>query len=186
MRSVATITSAGLDPSSIEAFGSAARNIALALGRDTTDSLDRLTRGVTKLEPELLDELGLFIRVDEAAEKYALSIGKAASQLTSFEKRLAFQNATLEQAKEKYGSIGESIDVNPYDKLAAALQDLAKIIGSGLNTVLAPLIGYLATSPTALAAGIALLGGKVLQSAIGALVRFDTTAENATKNQKKA
>ena len=185
MRSTVAITSAGLDPSSIEAFGSAARNIALALGRDTTDSLDRLTRGVTKLEPELLDELGLFIRVDEAAEKYALTIGKAASQLTSFEKRLAFQNATLEQAKEKYGSIGESIDVNPYDKLAAALQDLAKIIGSGLNTVLAPLIGYLATSPTALAAGIALLGGKVLQSAIGALVRFDTTAENATKNQKK-
>ena len=87
MRSTALITSAGLDPSSVEEFGLAAKNASLALGRDTAESLERFTRGVTKLEPELLDELGLFVRVDQAAEEYARSIGKSASELTNFEKR---------------------------------------------------------------------------------------------------
>ena len=38
------------------------------------DSLDRIFRGAIKLEPELLDEIGLFVRVDEASEKYAQTI----------------------------------------------------------------------------------------------------------------
>ena len=48
MRSVATITSAGLDPSSIVEFGEAAANASKALGRGLEDTLDRITRGVTK------------------------------------------------------------------------------------------------------------------------------------------
>ena len=104
MRSTALITSAGLDASSVEEFGKAAKNASLALGRDTAESLERFTRGVTKLEPELLDELGLFVRVDDAAEKYARSIGKSAGELTNFEKRQAFANAALTQADEKFGA----------------------------------------------------------------------------------
>ena len=105
MRSTALITSAGLDASSVEEFGKAAKNASLALGRDTAESLERFTRGVTKLEPELLDELGLFVRVDDAAEKYARSIGKSAGELTNFEKRQAFANEALDQANQKYGAL---------------------------------------------------------------------------------
>ena len=71
MRSTAMITSAGLDPSLIEDFGEAAKNASIALGRNTQDSLERFTRGVTKLEPELLDELGIFVKLDEAYDQYA-------------------------------------------------------------------------------------------------------------------
>ena len=55
MRATSMITSAGLDPSMVEQFGAAAQKAAVALGRNTQDSLERFTRGVTKLEPELLD-----------------------------------------------------------------------------------------------------------------------------------
>ena len=42
--------------------------------------LERFTRGVTKLEPELLDELGIFVKLDEAYEQYAIALN--VNQLT--------------------------------------------------------------------------------------------------------
>ena len=52
-------TAAGLSPEQLEKLGSAAKTVSIALGRDVTDSFNRLVRGVTKAEPELLDELGI-------------------------------------------------------------------------------------------------------------------------------
>ena len=49
-------TAAGLTAGQLTALGSAAKNASFALGRDLTDSFNRLVRGVTKAEPELLDE----------------------------------------------------------------------------------------------------------------------------------
>ena len=90
MRATALATSAGFDSSSIERLGDVARKASIALGRDTADSLNRLTKGAIKLEPELLDELGIMVRLDEATETYARGLGKTANQLTLFEKRQAF------------------------------------------------------------------------------------------------
>ena len=75
------ITSAGLDPSSVEEFGLAAKML-LSLLAETLQSLRAIYCGVTK-PTELLDELGLFVRVDQAAEEYARSIGKSANLQTS-------------------------------------------------------------------------------------------------------
>ena len=185
MRSTAQIVSAGLDPSSIEEFGEAARNISVALGRNVTDSLDRLTRGISKLEPELLDELGLFVRVDEAVEKYAQSLGKSAGELTNFERRIAFQNETLSQAEEKFGAIGDRVDVSPYDKLAASLTDLAKTVTTFISVAIEPLVSYLAMSPVALLGVVGALGGKVVAQAVSALIPFNVNLASLGKLQKK-
>ena len=48
-------------PSEPGELAEVAKNAAGALGRDVNDALDRLTRGVTKLEPELLDEIGIMV-----------------------------------------------------------------------------------------------------------------------------
>ena len=50
-----------------------ARGASLALGRDLADALDRLTRGAIKLEPEILDELGIMVRLDDAVETLCCS-----------------------------------------------------------------------------------------------------------------
>jgi len=185
MRSTAQIVSAGLDPSSIEEFGEAARNISVALGRNVTDSLDRLTRGISKLEPELLDELGLFVRVDEAVEKYAQSLGKSAGELTNFERRIAFQNEALSQAEEKFGAIGDRVDVSPYDKLAASLTDLAKTVTTFISVAIEPLVSFLAMSPVALLGVVGALGGKVVAQAVSALIPFNVNLASLGKLQKK-
>ena len=60
---------------------------------------------MSKLEPELLDELGIFTRIEPAAEAYAASIGKVASSLTAFEKRQAFANAAITEGNNKFGDV---------------------------------------------------------------------------------
>ena len=69
------------------------------------DSVDRLFRGVAKLEPEILDELGIMVRLDTAVNKYAAQLGKGATELTDFERRQAFLNETLTQGALKYGDL---------------------------------------------------------------------------------
>jgi hypothetical protein len=149
MRSVALITSAGIDPGSIERFGNVARGAALALGRDTNDAISRLTRGITKLEPELLDELGIMVRLDEASKTYADTIGKSVGELSRYEKSQAFLNATLEEGERKFGAL-EGVEVNVYDKLAASLANLGKEGIGGLANLLEPIVSYLSESPGAL------------------------------------
>ena len=180
MRSTALITSAGLDPSSIQRFGEVARNASVALGRDTADSLARLTRGITKLEPELLDELGIMVRIDEATQSYATSLGKSASDLSQFEKRQAFLNATLEQGEKKFGAIGGEVDTNPYDKLAATFLNLSKVILGLINTAISPLVAFLAASPTALFGVLTVFAGTIVGKMVPA---FSDLKESAEKSQ---
>lgn len=182
MRATSMITSAGLDPSMVEKFGAAAQKAAVALGRNTQDSLERFTRGVTKLEPELLDEIGLFVRVDEAADEYARKLGKTASQLTSFERRQAFANATLEQANEKFGSV--EVDSNPYDRLASAFADLSKTGLNLLNSVLTPILELLAGSTTALVGAMALFASTISGQLVGSLASYADKARDIADANK--
>ena len=69
-------TAAGLSPDQLNRLGKAAKNTSIALGRDLGDSFDRLIRGVTKAEPELLDELGIILRLETAKKNYAEQIRK--------------------------------------------------------------------------------------------------------------
>ena len=54
---------------------------------------------------EILDELGIIVRLDQAALDYATSLGKTANQLSQFEKVQAFVNATITQGLTKYQKI---------------------------------------------------------------------------------
>lgn len=182
MRSTAMITSAGFDSSTVAEIGSAAQKAAQALGRNTQESIERFTRGLTKMEPELLDELGLFVRVDEAAEEYARKLGKSASQLTNFEKRQAFANATLEQAREKFGQI--ELDANPYDKLAASFADLSKAGLNLLNKILIPIVSIFAKSTLALTGALALFASTISTQLIGGLSTYAEKAREAALQQR--
>ena len=179
MRSVALITSAGIDPGSIERFGNVARGAATALGRDVNDAISRLTRGITKLEPELLDELGIMVRLDEASKAYADSVNKSVSDLTRYEKSQAFLNATLEEGERKFGALAE-VDVNVFDKLSASLANLLKGGLGGLSSMIEPIVGYLASSPTALIGVLAAFGATISGAIVGSLADMAESATNAT------
>ena len=187
MRQVAQITSAGFDTSVIERLGTVATNTSIALGRDVQDSMNRLVKGATKLEPELLDELGIMVRIDEASQKYAQSLGKSASQLTNFEKRQGFMNAVLAEGEQKFGAIGDNVDANPYDRLSATLQELGTTILNFFNTVLGPVAGFFAESKLALAGFIGILSKGIISQALPVLSEMaNATARLAVKTSQQA
>lgn len=108
-QAVAIGTAAGLNAPQLERLGKAASDVSLALGRDVVDSFNRLVRGVTKAEPELLDELGIILRLDPALKQYAAQLGKAKEDLNQFERAQAVTNFVLDQAESKFGKISQVV-----------------------------------------------------------------------------
>jgi len=76
----------GLSPEQLQGFAAGAKNVSVILGRDVTDSFNRLIRGVTKAEPELLDELGIILRLTTATENYAGQLNKSVKDLLYLKK----------------------------------------------------------------------------------------------------
>lgn len=137
--------SAGFNIDQIEQLGSVALKASRALGRDLSDSFQRLTRGAIKLEPELLDELGIFTRIEPAVNAYALSVGKSVSQLTQFERRQAFANQVIKDGNDAFKDIDTSVisTQETFEKLVANFSDLAIIVGSFIADSLVPLAEFL-------------------------------------------
>ena len=175
--------SAGFDTEDLDKLAKVARGASLALGRNLADAFDRLTRGAIKLEPEILDELGIMVRLDDATEKYAASIGKTANELTQFQRQQAFVNAINDQGIKKYGELADAVDVNPYDKLAAAFGDLTKDGLNLLNKVLIPFANLFSASGLSLTGGLILFGSTILTTMIPALGNMaKNTAEAAERS----
>jgi hypothetical protein len=135
MRSTALAISAGFRSDQLIQLTKVAKGASIALGRDMGDAMDRLVRGTAKLEPEILDELGIMVRLDDAVRTYADRLGIAAGSLTQFDRRQAFLNATIEQGLQKFEDLSQSVEANPYDKLAASLADLQKSFINGTSAL---------------------------------------------------
>lgn len=178
-------TAAGLDAEQLERLGKAAKNVSLALGRDVTDSFNRLIRGTTKAEPELLDELGIILRLEPALKKYALAIGKNAKELTQFERSQAIANEVLEQSERKYGRIADLMDENAFavNKFAKSFDDLLNsvklIIAKGLN----PIVGFLSNNVAALAGLLLLLAVPIVKAIIPNLQDWEKQAKKTVSVQ---
>ena len=142
MKTAALSVSAGFGVREMEGLTRVAKGASQALGRDMGDALDRLTRGAIKLEPEILDELGIMVRLDDATESYAATLGKSAAQLTRFERQQAFMNAIITEGEMKFGAIADAIEPNIYDQLAATFADLAKDVINFVNGPLTIMIRY--------------------------------------------
>ena len=161
-QSAAIGRAAGLSATQLSRLGTLAKNASIALGRDLTDSFNRLVRGVTKAEPELLDELGIILRLNTATEKYARTIGKSATQLNIFEKTQAVANEVLSQGESKFAEF--NTELNKFNKLAVAFDDLINQIKGGLSGVAEFIATGLSKNIFALAGAFALLGSGIIQA----------------------
>lgn len=163
-------SAAGLNSDQILKMGEVAKKASQALGVNMTDAMSRLSRGISKLEPELLDELGIYTKLDKATNDYARSVGKTASSLTDFEKRQAFANAVLKEGTDKFSNI--KLDANPYDRLLATMKDVGQAGLELVNKVFGPIAEYLSKSPTALTAVFAGIATLLLSKALPAIANF--------------
>jgi len=181
MRALAVGVSAGFSESQMEGLTKVAKGASLALGRDMTDALDRLVRGAAKLEPEILDELGIMVRLDDATENYAATLGVAADDLTQFERRMAFTNAIIEQGEAKFGALSASVASNPFNQLAATFDDLVKGGMNFINLVVGPIAGFLAGNMAALIATMGVLGTGVINMMVPALTQAGAASADLAK-----
>lgn len=182
MEATAQGSAAGLTGKQMEQMTLVAKKASQALGRDMGDALSRLSRGITKIEPELIDELGIMVKVDRATQDYARTIGKTVTSLTDFERRQAYANAALKEGLDKFGGI--EIDANPFTKLQAGFINLLYSGGELLNKVLGPIAKMLGESPLALGAVMAGITTMLVSKAIPALSNWRNQLEETAKFDK--
>ena len=162
LRSSAQVFSAGFNEKQLDRVGKAANDVSFALGRNMTDAMDRLVRGTIKLEPELLDELGLMTRLGESTAAYAASVNKSEAAVTTAEKRMAFFNAVLTEAETKFGGLSEEAgNLKNLDILAASFSDLTKEVLNFINLAALPLAKLMSNSPGALLGGALLFASTI-------------------------
>ena len=182
MRAVAVGTSAGFSDAQLVGLTEVAKGASLALGRNMPDAIDRLIRGAAKLEPEILDELGIMVRLDDATTDYARTMGKTVKQLTSFERRMAFTNAIIEQGQQKFAAIAAEMEASGYSKLSASFSDLTKQGIELLNSFLKPVINFLSNNTAALATVMLAFGASISSTLLSSLSDMAHASAEAGKN----
>ena len=186
-RAAAIGTAAGVSASQLTELATAAKNASFALGRDLTDSFNRLIRGVTKAEPELLDELGIILRLETATEKYARSIGKTREELNAFERTQAVANDVLAQAERKFGAIEELMDPNAaaLNQFTKSFDDLIKSFQVGVIGGLTPILQFLTQNTTALVATLTLLSLPILKAILPSMRAWRDESKLAADESKQ-
>ena len=140
---------------------------------------------MTKAEPELLDELGIVLRLENATRDYAQAVGKARDDLNAFERTQAVFNDVIEQATQKFGRITELMDPDAFalGQLTKEIDDLVLKFQELLIKVLLPMISFFKDNAAALVAAIGLFVTPIISSLLPDL---DTSIAKSSKAQSEA
>ena len=181
-------TAAGLNQEQLVGLAEAAKNASFALGRPLEDSFNRLIRGVTKAEPELLDELGIILRLNPATEEYAQSLGKNVDQLSAFERSQAVANFTLAEAERKFGQISKVIDEDALavQKFMKAFDDLSNSIKIAVVNVITPVLTFLSNNLLALVGTLTIFTAPLVKSVIPDFEAFGKASKKSSRLAQKA
>lgn len=178
--------SAGFNTDQIERLGGVALKASRALGRDLTDAYTRVIRGSAKLETELLDELGIYTRIDPAVRAYASATNKAVSSLTDFERRQAFVNAVITEGERKFKAINTTLPTTSekIEAFGTSIVDAATKIGIFFAEVVAPLAEFLTNN---LAGSFGAVGiAASLVAAKGVEILEDSISKLAERAEQRA
>ena len=112
-----------------------AQRLGNALGRDTAQSVESLVTGIGRQSRLMLDNIGIMVRSGEAYENYARKLGKNADDLTDLEKKQAFANATMKQARLLARLLAPEVEnaQMSFNQLGAASSELAMELGQALQ-----------------------------------------------------
>lgn len=181
-------TASGLSGQQLRDLSEGARNVSLILGRDVTDSFNRLVRGVTKAEPELLDELGITLRLADATEKYASTLGKAANALSLYEKSQAVAVEVQSQLDNKYGAVAASVALqsNQVAKLGVEFEKILHPMQDVLSAMAEPTAKFLGDNIKALTAAFALFAIPIVKAIIPGLNEWGETSRIKAAEAKQA
>jgi len=105
---------------------------------DTNQQFDRLTLGLKRLEPRIIDDIGLELRLSEVNRDYAKQIGTTVDALTTEERTMALLNAVLERHADYVALAGGAAEsaVDPYMRFEATLKNIRDAAAKRINVVI--------------------------------------------------
>ncbi|ATI18457.1 pore forming tail tip protein [Salmonella phage SP1a] len=152
MRQASSASAYGFDAEQLNKFGLVARRAAAVLGVDMTDALNRVIKGVSKQEIELLDELGVTIRLNDAYADYVKQLNVAntgitynINSLTTFQKQQAYANAVIAESTKRFGYLDEVLRATPWEQFAANADAALRKIQQAAAKYLGPVIDAINT-----------------------------------------
>jgi hypothetical protein len=172
----------GFSPKQLEDLAMGAQRASAALGRGFEDAFDRLIRGASKAEPELLDELGITLRLKTATESYAKSLGVQADALTATQRSQAVLLETQRQLDELFGT--GPAETNPFTVLAKTFEDLTRSGTDAVMPMIKGLVSIINTSGMAAIAVFGALGLSILKSMVPANMVGDAIEGAMAKSQR--
>jgi hypothetical protein len=128
----------------------AASKLNPSLG-DTAFLYQSIATGVKRASPLILDNLGILVKVGEANERFAKSLGKTVDELTAEERAMALLNATLEAGDNLIAQAGGTTAAitDDFDRLNASLAN----VSNEMKTKFVPILSDAAQGLDLLLAG---------------------------------
>tara|TARA_B100001778_G_scaffold305276_1_gene283803 strand:+ start:981 stop:4862 length:3882 start_codon:yes stop_codon:yes gene_type:complete len=183
----AIATAAGFTQEQIAGLAEGAKIASVTLGRDLTDSFNRLIRGVTKAEPELLDELGIILRLDIATRKFANANGLIAEKLTISQRRAAVFEEVQRQLIANFGAMESEADklLNPFDRLMTKISDFAIAVQGPIVRVFGGMADFLSENFGALVTVVSMFAMSILKQIVPSFQQMGASAVAAGDLAKK-
>ncbi len=169
----------GLGAGQIEELSEGAANLSKILGRDVTDSFNRLIRGVTKAEPELLDELGIILRLENAQNDYAIALNKSAKDLTTYEKKQAVFVDVQGQLEKKYAAVAKAtgVQANKIARLGVAFDRVMKHVKGFTAAIGEPTAEFFTKNIGSLTVALGLLATNIFKQIIPGFTAWAASAQ---------
>lgn len=113
-----------------------------AMGISTTQAFDDMVRGIGRMSPMILDNLGIVVDAEGTYGAYAASIGKSSSELTRSEKIQALLNKVIEEGNELLDDAGGLVDDNAakYERLEARIDNYQATLVIAVDNAINPSI----------------------------------------------
>ncbi len=119
-----------------------AQAAAKATGQSVSFMLDSIVTGIGRGSPRIIDNIGLILKLDDANQAYARSLGKTVEELTTAERSQALMNAVSEAGArmiERVGDAGQNLSQR-LGTLRARFQNLKDAAQSALAPALTRVI----------------------------------------------
>lgn len=118
--SILRMIRANIDLADATKLARIAQDSAVIAGINSSQAFERLILGIQKMEPELLDELGIQLRRNDAYERFAKTLGVNAKALTDVQKQEAILQEIYRQSgvvagayEASMGTVGKQITSLP-------------------------------------------------------------------------
>lgn len=144
------------------------QKVAGATGESMGYMLDSLVRGVGRMSPMILDNLGIQVDLVAANEAYAATLGKSVDEMTEAEQQTALMNQVMEKLKQNTASMPEVS--NPFERLKTAITNIKESLVKGLIPIVLPFFEKLSTKISGFAADIQTMAGGIRTAFAGGVL----------------